>query len=565
VGERVEALHRESNPHTLRDLTMRRQLIRGGQHNIGHLCTRQQCEDGLADKVALRWISPAMQRRNYSFLELEQQSNRFANVLQELGITRGEVVVSFVPRLPEQMISFLGTLKLEAVAGCLFPSFGEEALLDRLGDARASVVLAVKRSLRKLLKIRPRIPSLRYILLLDADRHESDDVLSWSRLMATASDQFQAPVTSPDTPSVLHYTSGSTGKPKGVLHVHRSILHLQSTSQEVLGLRGDEVYWCTADQGWVTGTSYGIIGPWSLGTTQVHFGGGYDASAWMSVLEQNRVETWYTAPTALRMLMREDPALFAKFDLAGLRQVFSVGEPLNPEVIQWGRTSLQREIHDTWFQTETGGILISNRPGLSIRSGSMGIPVSGIEAAILDESGAPVPDGQQGCLCVRAGWPSQFVTYLNHSEVYGEKFRNGFYYSGDKAHRDAQGYYWFSGREDDVINTAGHLVSPFEVESALLEVQEVAESGVVAAPDPLLFEKVVAFVCLHPGVAMTKELELKIRLHVSNRISTIATPQEVIVVDRIPKNRSGKIMRRVLRAHYRGDALGDISTLEEES
>jgi acetyl-CoA synthetase len=331
----------------------------------------------------------------------------------------------------------------------------------------------------------------------------------------------------------------------------------------VLDLRGDDVFWCTADQGWVTGTSYGVAGPWSQGITQVHYGGGYDAEAWFALMEREGVSVWYTAPTALRMLLREDPALFGRFDLSRLRTICSVGEPLNPEVIRWGRSVLGKDIHDTWFQTETGAIMIANRPGLEIRPGSMGIPVAGVEPAVLADDGSPLPDGAQGNLCIRTGWPSMFVDYLNNQAAYRSKFRDGWYYTGDTARRDQDGYYWFMGRSDDVINTAGHLVSPFEVESALLEIEEVAESGVIGAPDELLYQKVVAFVCLHAGCSWSQELELKIRLHVTHRLSSFAAPQEILPVDAIPKNKSGKIMRRVLKARYLGTDTGDLSTLED--
>jgi acetyl-CoA synthetase len=335
------------------------------------------------------------------------------------------------------------------------------------------------------------------------------------------------------------------------------------TAAKVLDLTQSDIYWCTADQGWVTGTSYGIIGPWSLGVTQIHYGGGYDAKLWFDVLQMEAVTIWYSAPTALRMLMREDAGLYGGYDLSTLRHIYSVGEPLNPEVITWARAALGKDIYDTWFQTETGGIMISNRPGLEIRPGSMGTPLEGIEAAIIADDGEVLRDGMTGNLCLKSGWASMFTTYLNNPVVYGQKFKNGYYYTGDTAVRDAEGYYWFKGRSDDVINTAGHLISPFEVESALLEIPEVAESGVIGAPDELLFEKVVAFVNLHDGCTWSRELEVKLRLHVSNRASSIATPQEIIVVDSVPKNKSGKIMRRLLKARYLGQDAGDISTLEE--
>lgn len=537
-------------------------LVRNNQYNIGHICTRQQCEDGKGAKVAMRWISPSLERTDYTFHDLDSHSNRFANLMTGLGFSAGDIFFSFLPKMPELFFAFLGALKLQIIMGALFPNFGDDALLDRLGDAQAKGVILRKSSLRKILRIRDRLPSLKYLIVVDIEEHISADILSYKLLMQGASEDFTAVLTSPDIPSVLHYTSGSTGKPKGVVHVHRSILFQHITAREVLSLRPDDVYWCTADQGWVTGVSYGIIAPWSLGVAQIHFGGGYDADVWGGILETEKVNVWYTAPTALRMLMREEADVLRKRNLEQLRHIFSVGEPLNPEVIRWGGAVLGKDIYDTWFQTETGGIMISNRPHQQIKAGSMGRPVSGVEPAILSDEGEAVPDGEQGNLCIKAGWPSMFITYLNNEGGYQSKFKNGYYYSGDMAIRDSEGYYHFMGRNDDVINTAGHLISPFEVESALLEIEEVAESGVVGAPDELLFEKVVAFIQLHDGCKPSKELEIRIRLHVSNRASSIATPQEIIFCDGIPKNKSGKIMRRVLKARYTGADVGDISTME---
>ncbi len=538
-------------------------IIDNNQYNIGQICTHQQCQKGLGGKIAMRWISPHFERCDSTFADLDLLTNRFANVLRQLGVVRGEAIFTFLPKTPEQFVAFLGGLKAECITGTLFANFGEDALLDRLGDSGARLLVTRKSFYRKIERIRSRLPALKTIILTDVAEDITPDLLSWDRLMAAADDDFAIAITRPETPSVLHYTSGSTGKPKGVLHCHRSILQQSRTAHEVLGLNDDDRFWCTADQGWVTGTSYGIIGPWSLGVTQVHFGGGYDAERWFDILEQERITVWYSAPTALRMLMREDEALFARYDLSGLRHISSVGEPLNPEVIHWGRKVIGKEIHDTWFQTETGAIIIANRPGLAIKPGSMGKPVADIEVAIIDDDGRLLADGKHGNLCVKTGWPSMFLTYLNNESVYGSKFRNGWYYSGDSAYRDIEGYFWFVGRCDDIINTAGHLISPFEIESTLIEVADVAEAGVVGVPDELLFEKVIAFVALRRNCSPSRELELKIRLHVANRLSSVATPHEIEFVDNIPKNKSGKIMRRVLKARYLGIDAGDISTLEE--
>jgi len=532
------------------------------QYNIGSICTSQQCAEGRGNKVALRWINSNLVNTDYTFNDLDKESNKFANTLKNLGFQKGDIFFTFLPKAPEQFFAFMGTLKIQAIAGTLFSNFGEESLLDRLGDSKAKGIITKKSLYKKIARIREKLPSLKTIIITDIDEHISGDVLSYSLLMKDASGQFDVPLTAPDTPSVLHYTSGSTGRPKGVLHLHKSVLLQNYTAKNILQLNENEIFWCTADQGWVTGTSYGIIGPWSLGVTQIHFGGAYDAEGWMSLLEKENISVWYTAPTALRMLMREDRSVFLRHDLNKLKHIFSVGEPLNPEIIHWSRDLFGKDIYDTWFQTETGSIMISNHPELPVKPGSMGKPADVLEAAIISDDGKIQTDKTTGHLCVKAGWDSMFKVYLNNEEVYDKKFKDGYYYSGDLAYRDEEGYYWFVGRNDDVINTAGHLISPFEIESALLEIPAIAESGVIGAPDDILFEKVVAYVRLRDNYSWSDDLEMDIRLRLSNKLSTIATPQEIKVINEIPKNKSGKIMRRVLKAWYMGTDPGDISTLD---
>lgn len=534
-----------------------------GQHNIGYLCTRQQINLGLGNKTAFRWITPSLESIAYSFNDLEEQSNRAANLLLSLKCSESNPVFIFLPKMPEQFFLVLGILKIKAIACVLFPNFGPEALLDRMGDARPVCVITRKSLLKRVLDVQPDIPSIKQIIVVDIDEHLSPVVLSYRKLIQQTSSEFEVQATPEQTPSVLHYTSGSTGKPKGVLHVHRSVATQKQTMIEVLGLNKEDIFWCTADLGWVTGISYGLIGPWALGITQVQYGGGFDARTWMTILEQEGVTVWYTAPTALRMMRMEEQSLYSSFTLPGLRSIFSVGEPLNPEIIHWAENHLHRTIYDTWFQTETGSILIANRPGRAVKPGSMGTPIRGLNVQILGEDGVPLPTGQRGNLCIKPGWPSMFVDYLNHPDIYASKFRFGYYFTGDTAYRDPDGYYWFTGRSDDVINTAGHLISPFEIESGLIEVEEIVEAGVIGAPDEILYEKVVAYIRLKKDVTWTKELELKIRIHIGNRLSSIAIPQEFRIVDFVPKNKSGKIMRRVLKAWYLGIDAGDLSTMEE--
>jgi acetyl-CoA synthetase len=532
------------------------------EHNIGFACTDLQCQQGRAATIAMRWLGTDDVRTEITYRQLAEESSRFASILTRLGVGPGERCFILLPKMPEVFYAFLGMLKAQAVAGALFVHFGDQALLDRLGDSQACLLLTRTSLLKKLKRIRDKLPDLRYVLLVDAQDHLDAATLSLPKLLQTASPDFAVAPTLPATPSVLHYTSGSTGKPKGVFHTHGSLPFQIQTSQDVLGLGPGDVYWCTADPGWITGSSYGIIGPWAVGATQVHYGGSFDADTWMTILERESVNVWYTAPTALRMLMREKDSLYTGRSLQELRHVASVGEPLNPEIIHWARRTLGKEIHDTWFQTETGAIMIANSPGMEVRPGSMGKPVEGIQAAILDREGRPVPDGKQGRLCLRPGWPSMFAGYLNRPEAYASRFDRGYYDSGDTAVRDVDGYYWFIGRLDDIINTSGHLVGPFEIESALLEMPDLIESAAIGAPDPIRFEKVVVFVVLRAGVAQTRELESRIRLHLANRLSSFACPQDVVFVAEIPKNRSGKIMRRLLRARFLGEDEGDLSTME---
>jgi len=535
-------------------------VVRDSQFNIGHICTRQVCEDGLDARTAMHWIGLKGEHREYSFAELERESNRVANALANLGLARGDLIFLFLPKRPELFFTFLGALKLQLTVGLLFSNFGEDAIRDRVGPCGARAIVTQRSLLHRLLRARQELPKLELVLALDGPFDEPT-VLDYTALVAQASGSFTAVKTAPDTPSLLHYTSGSTGKPKGALHVHGSVLTQNQTCREVLGLRDDDLFWCTADPGWVTGTSYGIIGPWSACITQLHYAGAYDARRWMQLLSTYPIAVWYTAPTALRMLRSEPPELFAA-PRPSLRSVFSVGEPLNPEVIQWARHTLGQDVFDTWFQTETGAIMIANRPGLPVRPGSMGIPVRGITAVLVDEQGRPVRVGENGNLCLKPGWPSMFRDYVENRTAYDSKFRHGLYWTGDTAKQDSDGYFWFLGRSDDVINTAGHLVSPFEVESALLERPEVAEAAVVALPDDLLFECVAASIVLREGYTPSPALELDLKLHVSNRVSTMASPRRLQFCEHLPRTRSGKIMRRVVRAEMLGQDPGDRSSME---
>jgi acetyl-CoA synthetase len=372
--------------------------------------------------------------------------------------------------------------------------------------------------------------------------------------------------TTAESPSVLHYTSGTTGQPKGAQHVHYSIVSQYLTAKWVLDLRPDDIYWCNADPGWVTGTSYGIIGPWANGITQVVLDSGFNAERWYEFMEKRRVTVWYSAPTAIRLLMKEGNELARKHGLSNLRYLASVGEPLNAEAVIWSEEVFGKPFHDTFWQTETGCIVITNFPGMRIKPGSMGKPFPGITATVLDpKTYEPINQpGVAGLVALRPGWPSQFRSYWRNEAGFQTKFKNGWYLCGDRASIDADGYFWFMGRDDDVINTGGHLVGPFEIESALLEHPAVHESAAVAKPDPVNMEVVKAYVTLKRGYEPSLDLELEIMNRIRKRLSPLAMPQEIEFVDSLPKTRSGKIVRRILRCKEFHEPVGDLSTVMNE-
>ena len=536
-----------------------------GRFNIGYFCSDRICELGLGSKTALVWEGFTGEIRRYTYDDLRVLSNAFATLLRELGLKPGERVCVFMDRIPELYISFVGILKAGMVVQPLFSAFGEEALSMRLEDAKTSAILTTRKHLGKVRRIRAGLPELRSVVVLDAgDRALEPGERAFSMENAKRVDHVEIAQVGPEVPSVLHYTSGTTGKPKGALHVHSSIIAQYMTTKWVLDLTSDDIYWCTADPGWVTGTSYGIIGPWACGVTQVVLDAGFSAQMWYSFIEKHNVTVWYSAPTAIRLLMKEGLEPVGRHDLSCLRHLVSVGEPLNAEAVIWSEKAFGKPFHDSFWQTETGSIVISNYPGMRIKAGSMGKPFPGITAAVVNpKSFEPITTpGTVGLIALKPGWPSMFRTYWNNKGTYESKFKNGWYICGDRASIDGEGYFWFVGRDDDVINTAGHLVGPFEIESALLEHPAVAESAAVGKPDPINMEVVKAFIALKPGYEKNDELTMSIMNYIRKKLSPLAMPQEIEFVDSLPKTRSGKIMRRLLRAKEWGEEIGDLSTLE---
>ena len=533
------------------------------QQNIAYLCTDWQIERGLGERIALRWISATQDLREFSFQDLSNLSNRAANVLAAHGLVKGDRVMILLPKKPELYAYFLGALKAGINCSILFSSIGEDTLFDRAIETNTKLLVTNSSFYFRIRRILPRLGQDFKILMIDENTH-TDNVTGVLDQFSRASESFKTIRIGADQPSHFHFTSGSTGKPKGVQHCHKAVENHLASFNEIMQPDDDTIYWCTADPGWVTGVTYGIIAPWVRGVTQIQVEGNYNPELWMEIIEKYKVSILYTAPTVFRMLMQKEEPFFSRYDFSSLQRIYCVGEPLNPAIIHWGRKVFNCEIYDTWFQTETGSIMISNRPGFEVRPGSMGKPLSSIHACILDESGRSLPANTQGLLCIKKPWPSMFTEYINNQSVYQNKFIGDYYNSGDIAYKDQDGYYWFIGRNDDVINTAGHLVSPFEVESVLMELPKLIDVAVVGIPDPILFEKVIAFAVLRHPENNLKALVMEIKLHVSKKVSSIASPKEVVFVAKIPKTKSGKIMRRVLKKQYLHEDIGDLSTMEED-
>jgi acetyl-CoA synthetase len=538
----------------------------GGKVNAGYNAIDRHINNGRRNKVALYTIGADNKLEKLTFQEIYEESNRIGNALKSVGVVKGDRVFVFLPRVAELYISTIAIAKIGAIAGPLFSAFGPDALRDRLIDSQAKVIITNKALKTKLDAIRDQLNDLEYVIVVDAKDDElADGELSYKSLVAGQSAKLKCEHMDPEDPLYLLYTSGTTGKPKGIVHVHADILGHHMTSKWVLDLREDDVYWCTADPGWVTGTVYGIFGPWSNGASCVSYEGRFDANSWYALMDRLKVTVWYTAPTALRMLMKAGDEAVYKHSLASVRHICSVGEPLNPEVIRWGMKVYGLPIHDNWWQTETGMQLVSNLPCLPVKPGSMGRPLPGVCAAIVDDEGLEVASGQLGRLVVKPGWPSMLRKVWRNDEKFNEYFKiPGWYFSGDNAWQDEDGYFWFVGRADDVINTAGHRVGPFEVESALVEHPAVAEAGVIGKPDEERGEIIKAFIVLANNVEMTDKLLEDIKDYTKRQLAAHAYPREIEVRESLPKTRSGKIMRRLLKAWELGLPTGDTSSLEED-
>jgi len=514
------------------------------------------------DKVALIYDDGEGNATKLTFEQLYKQTNKFANVLKKIGIKRQDRVFFFLSRSPELYVGFLGAIKYGAIASPMFPAFGPDGIRDRMLDSGAVAIVTDGELKKRVYEVVKDLPELKHIIVTGKDVAEGETSLD--KEMAEASDQFETTHMDPEEFSYMLYTSGTTGKPKGVVHAHKDIVQMHLSTYWVLDVHEEDVYWCTADLGWVTGVVYGVLGPWSNGATQVGLGGRFDPERWYKTIQEHKVSIWYTAPTAVRMLMAKGDDLPNKYNLSSLRALYSVGEPLNPEGVKWALDVFDsKPFHDTWWQTETGSILITNFPEMDIKPGSMGRPLPGVEAAIVDENGKPLEQGEEGSLCIKPGWPAMMRQIWKNPAKYNEYFRNGWYYTGDTAQIDKDGYFWYVGRADDVIKTAGERVGPFEVESALIEHPAVAEAGVIGKPDELRGNIIKAFIVLTPGYTESDALKTDIQKFVKSKLAGHAYPREIDVVRTLPKTRSGKIMRRLLRARELGLPIGDTSTLED--
>lgn len=533
-----------------------------GKVNMAHEAIDRHADSDRKNKVAL-YYKDQSRDESYTFYEMKRMTNRAANLLKEhSNLEKGDRIFIFMPRSPELYFLMFGALKMGLIVGPLFEAFMEGAIYDRLDDSEAKSIITTPELLDRVPY--DRLPKLETIFLVGDEVTVQDGQIDVLKHLADSSDKFDVEWLDKEDGLVLHYTSGSTGKPKGVLHAQYAMVQQYQTGKWVLDFNETDVYWCTADPGWVTGTAYGVFSPWLNGVTTVILGGRFSPDGWYKAIEDFGVTVWYSAPTAFRMLMGAGDALVEEYDLSTLRHVLSVGEPLNPEVVRWGAQVFDKRIHDTWWMTETGAQTICNYPAMDIKPGSMGKPIPGIKVAIVDDQGNELPPNQMGNLAIEKGWPSMMRQIWNNPAKYDSYFlKDKWYVSGDSAYMDEEGYFWFQGRVDDVIMTSGERVGPFEVESKLLEHPAVAEAGVIGKPDPVRGEIIKAFVALVDGYEPSEELVQDIQQFVKKGLAAHAAPREIEFKDKLPKTRSGKIMRRVLKAWELDLPTGDLSTMED--
>ncbi|HYA35546.1 MAG TPA: acetate--CoA ligase [Candidatus Binataceae bacterium] len=561
-----------------------------GKINASYNCLDRHLAGPNRNKAAIIWEGEPGDSRVLTYQMLADEVGRCANALKHLGIKQGDRVAIYMPLVPEAAIAMLACARIGVIHSVVFGGFSAEALADRVNDAEAKLIITadagwrrgqsidLKSNVDEALK---RAPSVKHCLVVrrgggKTDMRRGRDIW-WDELVSTQSPNCPAEQLDSEHPLFTLYTSGTTGKPKGVLHTTGGYLtHTLMTMRWVFDLKENDIYWCTADIGWVTGHSYTVYGPLSAGATVVMYEGAPnfpDNDRFWRIIEKYRVSIFYTAPTAIRTFIKWGDKYVTNHDLSSLRLLGSVGEPINPEAWIWYRKMIGAErcpIVDTWWQTETGGIMISPVPGaIATKPGSATLPLPGIAADIVTREGKPVGPNQGGFLVVKRPWPGMLRTIFRDPERYKSQYFSqieGMYFTGDGARRDQDGYFWIMGRVDDVINVSGHRLSTMEVESALVSHPTVAEAAVVGRPDELKGQGIMAFVTLESGRKGNDQLKEELRGHVVKEIGALARPDEIRFTDALPKTRSGKIMRRLLRQIAAGDqTLGDVTTLEDLS
>jgi len=571
------------------DLPFARWFI-GGELNISYNCVDRHVENGLGSKVAYHWIGEPGDTRDITYADLHREVQKAANALLRLGVTKGDRVAIYMPMIPELPIAMLACARIGAPHTVVFGGFSAEALAGRINDAEAKLVITADGGWRrgKPAPLKPAVdeavqstPSVQAVLVVRRLGDQAPDTTMvedrdhwWHDIVDTQLADCPAEPLDSEHMLYLLYTSGTTAKPKGIMHTTAGyLLGTSFTHEMIFDLKPDDVYWCAADVGWVTGHSYIVYGPLANAATGVMYEGTPDTPAWdrwWQIIEDYKVTILYCAPTAIRAFMKQGEALPAKHDLSSLRVLGSVGEPINPEAWLWYQQNIgggNAPIVDTWWQTETGMILISPLPGVTTtKPGSATFPFPGIKADVVDGSGESVPLGGGGYLVLQRPWPSMLRGIYGDPDRYKATYWSrfpGMYFAGDGAKRDEDGYFWLLGRVDDVMNVSGHRLSTTEIESALVSHPAVAEAAVVGGPDPVTGEAINAFVILRLGNEPTAELGKELRDHVATKISPIAKPKSLMFTPDLPKTRSGKIMRRLLRDIAQGRALGDTTTLAD--
>ena len=515
----------------------------------------------ISKDASIIWESAEGKTETYSFSELDKKSSQFANFIKKIGIKKGDRCFIFLPRIPELYFSFIGILKIGAIAGTLFPSFGPEGIETRLKRGEVNLVVTDSELLTRLEKTKS-LPDLKHVIVVDG---KTKTKKRWKEHcyndITKENPEFDIAKTKASDPAIMLFTSATSYTPvAGIVLPHRALIQQIATAELSLDLHPGDVYWCTADPGWITGIVYGIIAPLCIGTQIVSYEGRFDAERWYNLIEKHHVSVLYTAPTAIRMLMQSKA--HKKYNLSSLRHICSVGEALNPGAIKWSKQAFGLPIYDTYWQTETGAIIISNYRGIKIKPGSMGKPVPGIKALIVDENGKALGVGKIGNLALKPGWPSMMSMIWKRPDLYKNYFKNRLYMTNDLAYKDKQGYFFFAGRKDDVIKTAGERVNPFEVELALMKHSSTAEVAVVSKPDPLRGEIIAAFIVLKKAGDANEKLKSEIQGFIKKQVAGHAYPRAIYFVKELPKNRSGKIVKRILKNLLRNEPAGDISTLQ---